>query len=464
MSLLLTRGSAGGARSAAVVTASIVIPLALVAAYGAITLAGTKTGMALALAATLGPIAAFFALSAPLLFPYCLFILLVPFDFLLAFAGSATLTRMVGAFCAGSLLVWFLLHRRYMTPDRAVAGWIPFIAWALCSLIWAIEPADGGAYLFTLVQLFGLYLLVSLMPVELPTLRFIVGTVILSGVIASLYGIYLFHNGIGVSTNGRLFMGKGIADLGGQIDPNHFGASLLLPIALSIVAAVEGRGGWTRIVALVATLILGGGIAVAASRGSMLGIVAILIYLLARSRKRIVVAGAALAGLGVALASYSNVLDRFSGAIDSGGAGRLDIWRVGWHAFLAHPLAGAGFGNFQLAYNDSFLSVFSPKNPYWSQAPHSILVSAAVELGVVGLALFLYGWYTQFRTMRTIAPGEPLFTLRTAVEAGVVGLFVASLFLDTFETKYLWLAFMLMMLTRNTAATMKRATARRTPA
>jgi O-antigen ligase len=104
-----------------------------------------------------------------------------------------------------------------------------------------------------------------------------------------------------------------------------------------------------------------------------------------------------------------------------------------------------------LAYNRSLLEVFQPLFVGWNRASHNIWVGNGVELGIIGIALLLWGWYSQFRAVRTIAPDDPRYPMRLACEASVLGLFVAAMFADVMLTKYLWLAFMLVGLTRNTA-------------
>jgi O-antigen ligase len=450
MNSRLAGGAPSRALSPAVMTLLIVVPFALIAAYGAIVLAGTKTGAALALIAVVGPLAAYFALTKPLLFPFCLFVILVPFDNLLSFSSWGTLTKLLGILCGAAIVFWLLRSKRYVVPDRSLLGWAGFAFLAIGSMAWAIDPATGSEALLTLLELFLMYAVLSFMPLDTKTLTAIVWSIILSGTIAAAYGAYLFERGIDVGSSGRLIIGSSATvNVGARIDPNHFAASLLVPIALAIVAAVESKGLFVRVVAALCLLILGAGIAFAGSRGALLAIVAMLVYLIIRSRKRLAFALVSVACLGAGLALWGNVLLRFAGAMASGGAGRLDIWRVGLRAFLLHPFIGAGFGNFPLAYDQVYVATGITQNLYWNQEPHNNLLLVGVELGILGLAVFLYAWWQQFVSLRVIPPQDGFYPLRIAAEAGLIGLFVASLFLGTITYKYLWLAFMFVVLTRN---------------
>lgn len=421
--------------------------LGLAAAVGAIMLAGTKTGAALALLAVLGPVCAYSALTAPLVFPFAFFILLVPFDNLLGFSSFGTITKLVAIFSGAALVLYLARTRKIVVPDRSVLWWGGFALWVVASLLWAIDPVYGAARVATLLQLMVLYGAVVLMPIDRRALGWLVVAIILSGVLAGGYGAYLFHSGIDVSKNGRLFM----ANDDTLIDPNQFAAALLLPLTLTLMAVVSVRRIAVRVALLAALLVLGGGIAVAGSRGAFLAILAAFIYLLVRSRKRLAIGAVAIGGLGIALAMYSNVLTRFSNATSTGGAGRTDIWKVGIAAFKEHPIFGYGFGNFPYAFDQAFLLVSQNYYTRWHRAAHDILISTSVELGIVGVALLLIVWWKQFRSLRFIPETDSLFSLRLATEAGMIAVFFASLFLDTLTTKYFWLLFMLAALIRNAA-------------
>jgi O-antigen ligase len=444
------RRSSHWSSSPMLLTAAVVVPLALAAAWGAIALAGTKTGVVLALVAVLAPITAYAALTSPLVFPFCLFVILIPFDNLITISAFGSLTKFLGLMCAAAIGLWLFRRRKYVVPDRAILAWSVFVLLAIASATWAIDPKQVLSPLFTMILLFLLYAELSFVPIDNRTLTIVIQAVILSGAIAAAYGAYLFHSGVDIAASGRLIIGtNSVADTGNHIDPNEFAAALLLPISLSLVASVEARRMLVRLVAMACLVLLGAGIAFAGSRGSLVAIFAMLIFLLIRSRKRLLLGGVGVAGLGIALASYSNVLQRFGDVAASGGAGRLEIWKVGLAAFIQHPIFGAGFGNFTAAYNQAYLLVSLTKNMYWNEAPHNNLILVGVELGVVGLAIFLYAWWTQFRTLRAVTTDDPYYTLRVALEAALVALFVASLFLGTLSDKYLWLAFILVMLTRN---------------
>lgn len=424
--------------------------LALLAVLGSTILAGTKTGFVLSLLAVAGPLAFYAALRNPLIFPFCLFVLLVPFDNLLMLSSFGTLTKLLAIVSGAAISFWLLYRHRCVVPDRPLLMWGLFFAWILASLAWAIDPSIAYPHVVTFASLYLLYAVISFVPVSAPALRAILISVCAGATLAGVYGAYLFRHGIDVSKDGRLLMGNG----DNLIDPNQFAAALILPFALSLTFAVNSRNWWLRAFALAAILFIATGLALCGSRGGLLAIVATFIVLTLRSKRyRGILAFVGIAALGTVLAAYGNVLSRFGSATQTGGAGRTSIWEIGFAAFKHSPLIGYGYANFPLAYDKFFLLVPEHYFTNWDRAPHNVLLQTATELGVIGVALLLIAFWTQLRSLRVIASDHPLYPIRVALEASYAGALVASIFIDMLEYKYLWLLLITTVLVRNAAIT-----------
>ena len=408
-------------------------------------LAGTKTGTVLALLAVGGPIAAYAAFRAPLVFPFGIFVLLVPFDNVLGFSSLGTVTRLVAIASGAAVGFWLLRTRKYITPDKSLLWWIAFFVWAVTSLTWAIDPMFSMAHLWTTLQLLSLFAAISLMPIDRRTLSMVIAAVIASGAIGGIYGAYLFHHGVDVSKNNRLF----IQNDENTIDPNQFAAALILPFCLALSGVVQSRRLIPTIVFGGAVIAIAAGAAVAGSRGAIVAMGVSFAYLLIRSPKRVALAAFGLGGLAVALGAFGNTLMRFTYATSTGGAGRSDIWKVGLAAFREHPIFGSGFSNFPLAYDHAFLSVSETYYTRWHRASHNLIVQTAVELGIIGTIVIVSAWWKSARSLKVITPESALYSVRLALEATMLGLFVAALFLDMVQDKYLWLALIVIALTRN---------------
>lgn len=417
----------------------------LVALYAAVHLAGTKTGAALALIATCGPALLYAALVAPLAFPFSLYAIATPFDSLLVLPEFGTLTRVLGAASAAALLFYMLRTKRFPQPDRALAYWLLYFLWMAASIFWAIDPAEAIGLFNISIQLLLLYVIVSMFHTDRARLRLVAAACAFGGVAAACYGIYLYMHGAADLQN-RLWLRSDAVNW----NPDHLAASMLLPIGIAIIALLWSRSVWVKAAAVPGLAIMLAAVALAGSRGAELGLAAMLIYLIVRDPHRWAIALTAVLGtIGGTIVTHGDLFGRWGHTLAGGGAGRVEIWRVGWNAFLQNWLVGAGYNNFKFAYDRVFIHTYQATFVDWHRASHNILLGTGVELGVIGLALLLLAWWGQFRLLAPIPPGDDRYPLRLALEGSLIALFVAGMFADIMIEKYVWLAFMLVALTRN---------------
>ncbi len=434
--------------------AAFLAACAVISAYAGTKLAGTKTGLVLSLGAVIGPALLYVAIVYPLTFPFGLYALLTPFDNLLAVGSFGTLTKFAGLASGGALLLYMLRTRRFGDPHRNLVIWVLFYLWITASGLWAIDQQQSFAMLATAVQLLVLYVIVAMMPMSLRTLRPVLASVLLGGVLAAAYGVYMYHSGAGVFGN-RLW----IRTDDSAWNPDQFAAALLLPIGIAVYAILWNRNVLVRLCALGAFAVMVIALFLTGARGPELGLLAMMLYIVWFDRRRWQLVAISLPAVAVgALFAGPSFMQRWAMAGQNGGAGRTDIWRVGWLAFKQNWLFGAGYGNFSLAYDRAFMGVFQPLFVSWGRASHNILLGNAVELGVIGLALLLLAWWGQFRLLRDIPPTDDLYPLRVILESSLIALFICGIFADIMIEKYPWLAFMVVALARN-AAVSHRATA-----
>lgn len=415
------------------------------AAWSSVALGQTKTGIALSAVLTIGPALLYAAIAAPIAFPFGLYAAITPGDEILTLpAEFGTVTRLIGAAAAFAMLFYMLRNRRFLDPPRVVGTWLLLFLWMGASLLWAIDVPTAWDVLFTSLQLLGFYIIASMFPVSLRGLKTLLYMVILGGLAAACYGIYLFANG--VSIQNRL----ALSDVNAAGDPNHFAASLILPIGLSLYFMLWSRSLAVRIAMVPCVLVLVMAVGLTGSRGSVLGLAAVVAFLLVRDRHRFKLGlyAAALAIPALAVAG-PNLIQRFSSAGLDGGAGRSEIWHVGLLAFTQNWLFGAGYENFAFAYDRAYIHVFQPIYAGFHRAPHNLLLGTGVELGVIGLALMLLAWLGQFKLLNFINSNDPRYGLRIALQACLVGMFVIAMFSDIMVRKYIWLLFMVIVLTRN---------------
>ncbi len=421
--------------------------LGLLAAYTSTRLSGTKTGLALALGTTIGPILLYVAVTAPLVFPFGLYAMLTPFDNILDFSSFGTITRIVGLASGGALLFYMLRNKRFGDPHRNMVFWLLLYLWMAMSAMWAVDSQNSIAMLNTALQLLALYVILAMLRVDLRGLGIVLGWVLLGGLFAAVYGLYMYHSGAGVFGQ-RLWIHTDTS----AWNPDQFAAALLLPIGIALYAALWGRGFFMRAISCLVLVVMVSALFVSGARGPTLALLALVLYVMLRDHRRVklLLLSAPLAIAALAI-SGSSFLQRWNNAATSGGAGRIEIWKVGVAAFQQNWLFGAGYNNFMQAYDKAFIHVYQPLFANWGRAPHNILLGTAVELGVIGLVLLLLAWWGQFRLLSSISPNDVRFPLRTALEGVLIALFICGMFADIMIQKYVWLAFMIVALTYNAA-------------
>lgn len=388
------------------------------------------------------------AVHRPVLFPFLAYIAAVPFDNLLQ-TGGGTITKFLGIASAIAFLLVMLDRRRTIAPPIAIVGWAAFLVWSVASLAWANDPAFGTQSLLQVCQLFVLCTIVATVRVRVAEIKPMMVAAVIGGVASSLYGVYMFTSGH-ISKSDALSQRLSIS-LGTHsfINADHFAGALVFPMAIALTGFLRLRS-WGKVASGVAFLLLLTGVLVSATRGAVIALAVMGVYLAIVERRRIQLVMLAVLGL-AASAAVPNIWLRFLDPEQGDLGGRSGLWKIAAAAFRQHWLAGAGTGNFRLAYRDAYLSVSQPGFFYhrWMEDSHNLIVNTSVELGVVGVILILAAWVLQFRTTERIPRTSVLGGVRSAIEAGTIGLFVVAMTVDIMWYKYLWIAFMLAIMARN---------------
>lgn len=419
-------------RRAVLLAGAVAVALA-VGAVGMSVASGDLRMSVLLLLLVAAPFLAVLALKHPYVFPYGLYIVVQPFDTLLSVGSAGTVTKLIGILAALAIVVHAFRERRLVRPPFAAALALAYVGWMLLSTLWAVDAGLALTDVQTMLSLLLLYLVLASAPIGERELRVVCGAVVLSGIVAAVYGIWYFHQAP-PDESGRLVL----SIAGRQIDPNQFADSLLTPIALSVVALLRARSVRTVLLALAALAILGEGILITLSREAMLACVVVAFVIVLMSRRRLV----GLAVLVPALATLPFVVpaigQRVFEALATGGAGRTSIWQVDLHAWAAHPIIGWGAGAAFQAYNASLLAVSPHLFAGWSRPPHNAPLHVLVDLGLVGVLLLTAGYLWTFRQFAGIGRTDSLYGIRVALTAALVGTGVVSFFIDNAGDKYVW--------------------------
>ena len=155
------------------------------------------------------------------------------------------------------------------------------------------------------------------------------------------------------------------------------------------------------------------------SRGALVAIV-VMVAIAFRRSLRLLGSVTLAAAMAVAL-----LLSKFTGGREvgmTGGADRLDLWSDGWEMFKQSPLYGHGFGSYVDTMNI---------------APHNSVILVAVELGLIGLVVWVSIFVLSFAQLnRIVTPSDgtpPDPTLRqhaVCLETALAAFLATSWFLS----------------------------------
>lgn len=438
--MLLSRSFGPLSSSRAAVALLIAATCGLLAIAVHSSLAQSPVAAATALAVAAFPVLAVLAWRSPLIFPYGAYAVLVPFDLLLSVPALGTAARLCGAVSGAALLLWLVRSRTFVMPGMATAAWGAFVAWAGLSMLWTMNPQNAAHEFGTLAQIGLLYAIVALVPASLSNLRVVFAAVAAGGLVAAAFGIHeLAHPSAAqqlmnqVSDRVPLLVGNH------KLDINEFADSLLLPIAVLVVAGARAKEAVLKLGALLGVCVLLYAMSLAASREAFIAVALMLGYFAYVLRERWQILGT-LGIFTVAVGVNANLVNRFLAASASGGSGRLSIWTAGLSAFREHWLFGAGAGGFASAYNERYLKVFQTYDMGWSRAAHNMLIQNGVEYGIVGVALLAGAFLLTFRSVPRVPQEHPSYGLRASLSGGLLALCVAGFFVDLTTSKMLWLA------------------------
>jgi O-antigen ligase len=397
------------------------------------------------------PLCLFFAIRFPLIFPFGLYVLLVPFDSLLQVSGGATIVRIIAGATAATMILHTIILRRAFPMRRPWFAWLAMILYIAASLLWTSDLQGGSQVTVAALQLFLFMTVLAAYPATRAEFKLALGIVVVCGALSGCYAIHQYLTGN--VTNESAYRVELTAGKGVLLDYNYYGGSFVLPIALALYFAFYGRAAWSRYASGGSALLMLVGLLLTGSRGAFIAAVAILLYFALRSRHKVKVFGF-IALAGIVSAFFPSVYIRFANDPSNqqgSGSGRTFIWETGLHSLRDHWLFGSGIGSYENTYDRNFLDVYQAAFQGWSRPSHSLIVGSLSELGVVGLVLVLSAWFVSFRELRKVSATSEWFGLRLAFEGTIVALFALALTIDPTYVKYIWLAQSLSLMFLNQA-------------
>jgi probable O-glycosylation ligase (exosortase A-associated) len=264
-----------------------------------------------------------------------------------------------------------------------------FRVWITLTLPFSFSP-EGSFEMWSKVMKIDLMILVTLVLLQSKRqIELFVWVVVLS------LGFFGVKGGIFTIATGGAHR---VLGPGGFISGNNeIALALIIVIPLMRFLQLEARRRWVKL-AWTAAMVLSAIAALGSqSRGALLAIAAMAIYLWIKSPRKLVFGtGIALAGF-IALGLMSDAWDTRMGTItqyetDRSAMGRINAWWMAWN--LANDqFIGGGFD----IYNAAIFLRYAP-DPKDIHAAHSIYFQVLGEQGFVGLFLFLLLWFLVWRS------------------------------------------------------------------
>jgi O-antigen ligase len=313
-----------------------------------------------------------------------LFVFTIPWQNAFVVPGFGTISRVAGAAAVAFTILAVAATARVRPLSLIQVLMLSFLCWAVLTAAWTIDPINTEARVATYIQLIVMACVIWQLTATALLQRSLIQAFVLGSAVPAIGAI-----------SGRL-TGQAVKDAGryaaANMAVNELGHIFAIALAMACYLAVsERKAVWFWFyTALMGVFQVG--VLLTASRGAALcSAVAWMLlpwvfHRLKNYQKRAAVAvGAALvlAALAVVPAVTWQRLSETSQEIESGNFSRRGhLWRAGWVVFQRHPIVGVGAGAFQT-------SVENEIKTGRTRSPHNSFLAVGVELGLIGLALFL---------------------------------------------------------------------------
>lgn len=246
-------------------------------------------------------------------------------------------------------------------------------------------------------------------------------------------------------------------------DENDFALAMnaALPISFFLGRAGEGRIRWFY---WSATALFVFANMLSASRGGFLGmlIVAAICWRYTKNRfmALVIVAFLGILAWSITATTFKQEIRELGVETVHTGTGkdRIELWKIGWRAFLDHPVLGVGQGNMPLVmekYQYDSLGRSYWKRGMWGRAIHSIYFTILPELGLVGLLILVLIFRNCLHKYRKIKefcneanPGgefDKIESMNSALLVAIIGFMVTGAFLSALYYPEFWNLSMLLV-------------------
>ena len=349
-----------------------------------------------------------------------------------------TVTTLAGIAVIVILAARLLLLGGARTIHPSVPAWLLFTGFNGVTFLWSIDRSATLDRFVILTSLVALYAIVLLVPITREDVERLKTGIVVGATAACAYGFVLLLTGRLPEEGAGLPRFATAGGVGDAADPNITAAVLVLPLVLAVSKTMRAERALLRMAYAGATLLIGTGLLLTASRGGLLGALVAVVVLVAHEKRPAVITSSVIAvALVVGAVGFLLAPEQFERLDKPGSTGRTNIWLVGLIACEHYCLTGSGLNTFEDVHRETALEAAEASGLRLGEPPHNLLLGVGVELGILGVVLLLAGLATTVMPLRRLPKlrrGPPL--------AAITGLLVANIFLANLHFKYFWLALM----------------------
>ncbi|MFH1509198.1 MAG: O-antigen ligase family protein [bacterium] len=405
---------------------------------------------------------------------------LLPFERIGSFdvAGSTIRgSQIIALAVLASFVFYFLLEKRKRLAANPLASWmLLFLGISLLSLITAVNFQRGLMVWFFIAFVFAISWLIPNLINNKKQLKIIIGALLLTTVIVSIFGLYQFLGdvaGLPSSITGlrehytsEVFGFPRIHSTG--LEPLYFANFLLIPIGIILslwLARLKAKTWWLKSFILLLLLGLAGlNLILTLSRGGYLGLfITVFVIAIILWQKllhpQVIVLSVGLILVALLAATYfiqlgeQDALSTFTEqattfTTGSGVVERFDTYEQAWDLFQTKPWLGVGIGNFGpevATYPDEI------PNTGWLIVNNQYLETLA-ETGIFGLFTFLMiPLILLIRSAKAILKAQDKFIklVLIGLTAAALGTFFQYLTFSTIYILHIWFLIGLLIACQN---------------
>ncbi len=356
------------------------------------------------------------------------------------YVGSMTITKYLGAACLVYAAFCLVTRRRKLpallrTPQsRWFCAFLVAVTFSV--LLSPVQFSWASSEYASYISFLLLFLMTVVIVDSVDRLRSVLLVCMGSVAWASLYVIREWQKG-------SAEYGLGYRPGWVTGDANYFAACAVVVVPLCIWWTLNGAR-WHRVYAFVCLLVTIIGIVLSASRGGLLALVAGVLVLGMKSKRRAktFILTAAILGIVVALTPASP-LHRFlqPTASDSQSANlRVRLWTAALKMIRDHPIAGVGIDNFA-----SNIPTYGGPELTDLHVAHNTYLQIAAEAGMptllayIGMLMSALAYLSRLRRQARNVGAMLLSDAAIGIQAGLCGVAVAGMFMSAQMLKMFWL-------------------------